>query len=183
MKRALIIALFFIATRGQAQDSLGYTDLLQSVKEIQLGDSLHIDLLHSRHEALDSNSMKQWFFPMLGGTNNNRLKNRAYYLNGKITSNPNFNLLVILEEKKKNDTLTSQVVYLVTTRMNGTYIASLKAAISGNKKRSSYNTSSWLYSDYKVVMDSKMVINDKSYYDLSNYRINRTGRFILYPNY
>ena len=183
MKRLIYTVSLLLSLQGVAQDASHYDSLLANTDEVSLSDSLHINTIYDERNRLDSADVKQWFFPLLGSVNNNRLKNRAYFLNGKITGNPNFNLLLIMEEKKKNDTINSQVVYIITTRKDGTYIASLKAAIAGIKKKSSYNTSSWLYSDYKVVLDSKMVINERPYYDLANYKINRTGRFILYPNY
>ena len=160
-----------------------FEELLKGVREVELSDSLHINIKSDQLYRMDSLAVKKWFFPLLGSISNNRLKNRSYYLTSKMTSNPKFNILAILEQKKKSDTISSQVVYLVTTKKDGTYIASIKAAIAGNKKRSSYNSTAWIYKDYKVVLDSKMIINEKEYADMSNYRINGTGRFILYPNY
>ena len=127
--------------------------------------------------------------PILGLAKNNRLKNRAYYLAGKITGHENFDLLVLVEEKKssgsrgKADSNSVQVVHLVSTRKDGHYIASLEAAVTGLKKNSTYNTSSWLYKDYKIVLDSKISVNDKIFDEMTSYRINRGGRFILSGRY
>ena len=76
----------------------------------------------------------------------------------------------------------AQVVYLVTTKKDGSYISSLEVAVSGVRKKSSYYTSSWLYKDYRIVKDSKMVVNQKSYDDLASYKISGAGRFILNSN-
>jgi hypothetical protein len=183
MRKLIFLFCIFSGLHSAAQDKSAYDSLLTLAEEVELSDSLHINAEPKRKNLLDSSSVKKWFSPLLGSGPNNRLKNRAYYLAGKITSNEIFNLLVLMEKKKKTDSAGVQVVYLVTTKKDGTYIASIEAAIGGIKRKSSYNTSSWLYKDFRVVLDSKMTVNDKSYYDLSNYKINKGGRFILYPKY
>jgi len=89
----------------------------------------------------------------------------------------------MVEEKKRSDSTNVQVTYLITSKKDGKYISSLEVAVTGAKKKSSYNTSSWLYKDFKIMKDSKMTINDKPINDLAVYKINNGGRFILYPNY
>jgi len=181
----MAICLFFIFSglASAAQDKSDYDSLLSLAEEVKLSDSIYINAEPKQNNLLDSSSVKKWFLPLLGSGTNNRLKNRAYYLAGKITSNEIFNLLVLMEKKKKTDTAGVQVVYLVTTKKDGTYIASIEAAVGGVKRKSAYNTSSWLYKDFRVVLDSRITVNDKSYNDLSNYKINKGGRFILYPKY
>ena len=182
MKRILLLA-FLINCIGATAQEFSYTDLLKNVDEVTVTDSFHIESAPQQLIPIDSITMKKWFGPLLGLTKNNRLKNRSYYLTGKITSNENFDMLVVLEEKKKSDTNNVQVVHLVTMRKDGSYIASLEAAMGGVKKNASYNTSSWLYKDNKLVLDSKIMVNDRSFDDMSSYTINRGGRFILATRY
>ena len=182
MKRILLLA-FLINCIGATAQEFSYTDLLKNVDEVTVTDSFHIESAPQQLIPIDSITMKKWFGPLLGLTKNNRLKNRSYYLTGKITSNENFDMLVVLEEKKKSDTNNVQVVHLVTMRKDGSYIASLEAAMGGVKKNASYNTSSWLYKDNKLVLDSKIMVNDRSFDDMSSYTINRGGRLILATRY
>lgn len=179
MKRNYLILFIVSSLSGYAQQDAGYDHLLKAVNEIRLEDSLHIGTNPSDMTLLDSNTVKKWFAPLLGFSKNNRLKNRAYYLAGKITGNEKFDLLVLVEDKKKADSNSVQVVHLVSTRKDGHYIASLEAAISGVKKKSSFNTSSWLYKNNKIVLDSRILVNDKSFDEMTSYRINGGGRFIL----
>ena len=183
MKRLIFPCFLFSCLTTTAQESQTYAGLLNSTDEVQLSDSLHITAALRQMNLLDSLTVKKWFSLVFDFTDNDRLKNRSYYLAGKITSAGNFDLLVLLEQKKKSDSTGVQVVYLITTKKDGTYIASIEAAAAGIRKKSSYNTSSWLYKDYKIVLDSKITINQKSYDDLTNYKINSGGRFILYPKY
>lgn len=181
MKSWIICIAVFSCLGVQAQDSVRYSYLLQSTEELILSDSIQINVSPIQKKRLDTLAVKKWFSPLLGTINNNRLKNRNYYLTGKITANPNFDLLILMEEKKRSDSSSGQVIYLVSTKKDGTYISSLQAAIAGSKKKSSYNTYSCLYKNNKLVLNSKMTINEKVYADLTNYKINGTGRFILYP--
>ena len=166
-----------------AQENKTYTDLLSSAVEVQLSDSLQINAAIRQNNFLDTLTVKKWFSRLLGSGNNNRLKNRGYALTGKITANEVFDVLVLLEKKKKTDSSSVQVVYLITTKKDGTYIASLEAAIEGTRKTSTYNTSSWLYSDYRIVQNSKILVNQQPYTEFIRYKINKAGRFILSPNY
>lgn len=179
----IFLGWVFCCLGAAAQEDSSYVQLLKNVNEVQLTDSLHIGTAPQQTNSLDSISVKKWFAPLLGFAKNNRLKNRSYCLAGKITSNDHFNLLVLMEEKKKNDSNQVQVVYLVSTKKDGTYIASLEAAVSGVKKGSSFNTSSWLYKDYKIVLDSRITVREKSYDDMVSYWINGGGRFILSAKY
>ena len=166
-----------------AQQDTSYNNLLRSTEEIQLTDSLYINTTEWQLRRLDSAEVIRWFSPALGLTKNNRIKNRSYFLAGRITTDNKFNLLVLLEEKKRADSTSIQVVNLISFNKEGKYIASLEVAVSGHRKQSIYNTSSWLFKDFKIMRDSKITVNEKSINDLAIYKINGTGRFILYPNY
>lgn len=181
----LITILFLISSLGAVaqNDTSTYTGLLGSTNEINITDSISINKTDWIATRLDTNDVKKWFGRLLPSAPNNRLKNRAYYLAGKITSNTNFNLLVVLEEKKKTDSTNSRIVYLVTTKKDGTYISLLETIVISTKKKSIFSTASWLYKDYKIVQDYKITVHNKSYADLRKYKLNKAGRFILSANY
>ena len=183
MKKLFFICFLFPCLSPAAQNLQTYTDLLKFTDEVYVSDSLHINAAPRQKNLLDSLSVKKWFSSVLGTARNNRLKNRNYYMVGKITTNTNFDLLVLLEEKKRSDSTSMQVAYLITTKKDGTYIASIEAAVAGIRRKSSYNTTSWLYKDYKITLDSKIKVNQTSFDDITSYKINGGGRFILYPKY
>lgn len=166
-----------------AQRDSAYMELLKTIEEVPLTDSLLLNAVEMKIEPLDTFTIKKWFTQALSVANNNRLKNREYYLTGKITTNNNFDLLVVVEQKRKADITGTQVVYLVSTKKNGGYISSLEVAVAGIKNKSTYNTSSLLYSDNKIKLDTKFKLNDTSYADVNVYKINKNGRFLLAPKY
>lgn len=166
---------------GHAQQPLSYADLLSVTKEIDFSDSLELRNNPEEVAALDSNIVKQWFGAVLPVNAVNKFKNRVFSLAGKITTPENFDLLILLEEKTKSDSSTTQILYLISVKKNGEYIASLKAAVNGTKKKTGYNITSCLYKGYKIVQDSKFTVDNKAYNDVALYKINSGGRFVSYP--
>lgn len=183
MKKLLLIVFILSSQSIMAQQDSAYKALLNMTREVPLTDSLLLNAIEINIEPLDTFTIKKWFTHALSISNNNRLKNRNYYLAGKITYNSNFDLLVIVEEKKKADVTGTQVVYLVSAKKNGNYISSLEVAVSGVKNKGTYYTTSKLYKDNKLQLDKKFNINDSSYADVNTYKINKSGRFLLAPSY
>ncbi len=181
MKRYILFCLLVSGVVASAQEPISYAELLQGTREISLADSLNFDTNPEDVTALDSSTVKKWFPLVLPANANNKFKNRKFSLVGKITSQQNFDLLVLLEEKRRSDSTGTQVVYLISSKKSGEYIASLKAAVTGSKKKTGYNISSCLYKDYRIIQDSKMTVDNKAINDLAYYKINAGGRFVSYP--
>lgn len=181
MKRLILICILTAGISAVAQEPMSYPDMLASTKEIKLPDSLSFDFTAEEITSLDSVTTRKWF-PQLLSAGANKFKNKTYGLMGKISSGNNFDLLVLVEEKKRADSSGIVITYLVSMKKTGEYISSLKAAVSGTKKKTGYNISSWLYKDLKLVQDAKITVNDQQYDDLTYYRINNGGRFIIYTN-
>ena len=181
MKRLLLLCFVVIQIQAKAQYALSYDDLLAFTTEIEFSDSLIFDTETGLSVPIDSFTIKKWF-PQLLSTGTNKFKNKFYYLQGKITQNEHFDLLMLVEEKKRNDSTGIKITYLVSARKNGDYIASIKAAVNGTKKKTDYNISSSLYKGNKIVQDSRITINAQFYDDLTHYKINSGGRFIMYTD-
>jgi hypothetical protein len=181
VKIRLIIPAILFSFCSNAQIPFTYQQLLETTPEINFTDSLLIDAQSTQLPALDTFTVKKWFNAILPLSSKNRLKNRTYAPIGKITMQPNFDLFVLLEEKKRDDSTNVQVVYFFTLKKDGQFIAKLEAAVYGERKQSGYNITSLLCKDYKIVQDSRITVNDKSYTDMTYYKINGGGRFILYP--
>jgi len=182
MKHLILVGLLLGSACVFSQEPLSYSRMLENTREIDLADSLQFDTSPAEVVALDSFTVKKWFAHVLPANAGNKFKNRRFSLAGKITQQPNFDLLLLLEEKK-SDSTGMQVIYLISVKKNGDYIASLKAAAGGTKKRTGFNISSCLYRDYKIVQDSRITIDDKVYNDMAYYKINSGGRFVSYPKF
>jgi hypothetical protein len=182
VKKIAFISFLFLSLRATAQQPLSYAQLLENTIEIELSDSLFLSAINGEMKAVDSFTVKKWFAPALTGSPAIKLKNKDYYQAGKITCNDNFDLHVLVENRKKTDSSGIQVIHLITTKKEGTYISSFKAAITGTKKKSSYNTSSWLYKGFNIIQDSRITTSTASLADVTQYKINNTGRFIMYSS-
>ncbi|MGQ0738288.1 MAG: hypothetical protein ACT4OJ_04440 [Bacteroidota bacterium] len=183
MKYLILICLLISGRMVAAQEPLSYPDMLSGTREINLSDSLNFDTNPEEITALDSFTVKKWFLQLLPANAGNKFKNRKFSLVGKITSQENFDLLVLLEEKRRSDSTGTQVVYLISAKKTGDYIASLKAAVAGSKKKTGYNISSCLYKDYRIIQDSKITVDNKAINDMAYYKINAGGRFVSHPKF
>jgi hypothetical protein len=182
VKKIISLCFLVFCLRLAAQEPLTYTQLLEKTPEISLSDSLFVTTLNREMKSVDTLTAKKWFSPILFASQTVKLKNRDFFMAGKITSNENFDLHVFVENKKRADSSSIQIVHLVTTRKDGVYISSFKAAVTGTKKKSSYNTSCWLYKGMNLVQDSKITTSTSSMADVTQYKINNTGRFIMYSH-
>ncbi|MFN8290815.1 MAG: hypothetical protein U0U70_11195 [Chitinophagaceae bacterium] len=181
MKHLILTALLAASLTAHAQQPLGYGSLLNLAKEIDFSDSLELRNTTDERTLLDSNTVKSLFPQVLPDGPLNKFRNRTYSLAGKITTHQQFDLLVLMEEKTKGDSIITRVVYLISMKKTGEYIASLKAAVSGTKKKTGYYITSCLYKDFKIVQDSKITVDNKAYDDMALYKISAAGRFISYP--
>jgi hypothetical protein len=173
----------FFSWQLAAQEAMTYPQLLSHSAEIQVSDSLFVTSLSTKMNEVDTNTVKKWFSPVLSFTQSGKVKNRDFYLAGKITGNPLFDLHVLVEDKKnKNDSSTLQVIHLVTTHKDGSYISSFKAAVTGSKKKTNYITSSWIYKDLNIVLNSRITTSSTLMADIAQYKITSNGRFIMHSN-
>jgi hypothetical protein len=181
MKALLILGFMILRNISFSQAPMSYSDLLAVSPEIPFSDSLRFDSTSNDATLLDSSTLTTWFLPVLSN-GAAKLKNKTYALSGKITGNENFDLFVLREEKRKNDSITTVVSFLISMKKNGEYIASIQTAVAGTKKKSSYNINACLYKDNRLIVDSKIgsgkeLLEDRVYYKISN-----SGRFIIYSN-
>lgn len=175
-----ILPLFFFFTVAAQEDST-YTKMLAAAPEINVNDSLEITTDGWQLKRLDSLDVKKWFAPLLGTTTNNRLKNRSYFLAGKITINAEYNILLLMEVKKKDSTGVN-VIHMITAKKQGQYISSKEIAVSGTRKKTNYNISSRLYPNMRFRKISNYSVNGNPMSETENYSINPHGRFILSIN-
>lgn len=181
MKKVLIFLFAGHCTASlHAQEIPSYAQLLSDCPEITLKDSLPVSGLVRDMKELDSSTLLYYFKPVLANSNQAvKLKNRDFFTGGRITTRDHFNLLVLVEDKKKEDSTVLRVIYLVTTKKDGTYISSFKAGVTGTKKKSSYQTSSWITKNLDIRQDSRITTTSSTMADVARYRITNTGRFIM----
>ena|SRR5688572_16136473 len=183
MKGLFCICLLLSSTLVQSQNEISYSDLLKRTREISIHDSFYVDVESVEHTLLDTNALKLFFYliyPPLTTTNDSPME---YFISGKITVHPNFDMLLVTTRKKIEDKSLFEHVYLITSRKDGSNINTLGVAmrrIGGNN----VNASAWLHKDFKVFVTTRINnIKGKEIGGLTEYRINEDGRFVHYPHW
>jgi len=186
MKIPFYIGLLFSSTLLSAQNDAGYADLLKRTREIVIRDSLMVDVNTVEHIVLDTIILKdyfQMFYPPLVTRKKSAME---YFISGKMTTNPNYNVLLVSTKKEEQGTdgndEYSESVYLLTTKKDGSNISAIAIAIK-REKGTIVNTSSWLHKDNRVFVTTRIDANGKTFGGLTEYRINEDGRFINYPHW
>jgi len=166
-----------------AQNASDYNNLLRKTREIVIIDSILVEVNSVEHIVLDTNTLKnyfQMFYPPLTTRRSNAME---YFISGKITTHPNFNMLLVSTRKEEEeDDVYSESVYLLTTKKDGSNISAIAIA-SKREKNAIVNTSSWLHKDNRVFVTTRIDSKGKIFGGLSEYRINDAGMFINHPHW
>jgi len=182
MKYFILILFFAGSLNAIAQKS--YSEILNMTKEIKIIDRLYLDLANLDKKEIDYVTAYPLFKRMYANTSS--LPNDTkYYIAGKITKDPGFDLLFLYAEKIKTDSVTNFNLSLLTTRKDGSYISIIDAASDNhyvrNNKPQFHKVRSYLYSDFKLKQENEISAFDRKFE--MEYKINDYGVFVFYPNY
>ena len=129
MRGLFCICLLFSSTYLQAQNVISYSDLLKRTKEISIQDSFFVDVSSVDHTILDTTTLKLFFQSIYPPLVTKKSKPMEYFISGKITTHPNFDMLLVTTRKKNEDDTFFESVYLLTNRKDGSNINTLAVAI------------------------------------------------------
>jgi hypothetical protein len=180
MKHLILSMLLAGSTLLHAQEKTGYKELLASVNEIILTDSLCFSKCPEALNTLDTSTVKQIFRPLYHSTGKAWGNTLSWSLAGKITTYPNYDLLLLIEKNKGKDSLCFNTLHLITMSKEGSYIASFGLYINRNTAYSSYSTSSYLYKDLSIVQHTNVFASFKKFGGSNAYKINEEGMFVYY---
>ncbi len=184
MRHFLLIVLLFISLDLTAQKALSYAEVLNSTKEVKIIDRLYLDISNLEKTELDATTALQYFKKMYGGTNE-LPKESKYYICGKITKHPDFDLLFLYTEKNAPDLEGNFNLMLLTTRKDGTQISVLDAAsdhyYTRNNKLQFHKTRSYLYNGFMIKQENEISVMNKKFE--AEYKINDYGVIVFYPKY
>lgn len=182
MKYVISILLFAASLNTTAQKS--HAEILNMTKEIKIIDRLYLNMTNLDKKEIDQATAYNLFKRIYGNTNSIP-DDMKYYLAGKITTDPGFDLLFLYAEGKETDSVINFNLVLLTTRKDGSYISILDAASNDyymrNNKPQYHKNRSYLYSDLKIKQETEISAFNRKF-ELE-YRINDYGVFVSYPNY
>jgi hypothetical protein len=143
------ICLFSFILFASAQKKSSYANLLNSTKEIVIADSLYATFSSLEKMPIDD-EMTKVFNQKVDPLNN--WPGFHYYLAGKITSNKNFDVLLIPAERKTNDTTKTHYVFIMTMTKEGKPIENGLAfhmVLFNDKPAGASRLDSWLFNQFK----------------------------------
>ena len=182
MKYFILILLFGASLKATSQKP--YSEILNMTKEIKVIDRLYLDIPNLDKTEIDVATAYK-FFGKAYVTNGELPHDTKYYISGKITKHPDFDLLFLYAEKKALDTLKNFELLLLTTRKDGTQISMIEAASYHHYIRNGkiqFNKScSYLYRSLKIKQENEISVMNKKHE--AEYRINDYGVFVFYPKF
>jgi len=182
MKYFILILLFAASLNATAQKS--HSEILSMTKEIKIIDRLYVDLANLDKKEIDEATAYNLFKRMYSNISS-LPGDTKYYIAGKITKHPDFDLLFLYAEENKTDSVRNFNLSLLTTRKDGSYVSVLDAASDihyvRKNKPAFHKTRSYLYSDFKIRQENERSALGRKYE--MEYRINDYGVFVFYPKY
>jgi len=180
MKYITGVLLFCASLNASSQKS--HTEVLNMTKEIKIIDRLYLDIPNLDKTELDESTAHKFFKKMYGGAND-LPHDTKYYISGKITKHPDFDLIFLYAEKNSVDTTKDFNLLLLTTRKDGTQISMIDAASDHyymrNNKIQFTKTRSYLYNGFKIKQENEISSMNKKIE--SEYKINDYGMIVFYP--
>ena len=180
----LFIKILLLCSSLGAVSQKSHTDILNMTKEIKIIERLYIDTPNLDKTELDEATAHKYFRKLYGGSSS-LPHDTKYYISGKITRHPDFDLLFLYAEKNTTDTLRNFDLLLVTTTKDGTQISMMEAASDHyfirNNRMHHNKTRSYLYKGFKIKQENQLSALNKKID--AEYRINDYGMIVFYPKY
>src|SRR6185503_10467456 len=181
MKHITFILLLCISFDIYSQKS--HSEVLNMTREIKIIERLYLDITNLDKTELDELTAHKFFKKMYGGSNELH-QDTKYYISGKITKHPDFDLLFLYAEKN-TDSVKNFDLILLTTRKDGTQISMIDGASDNfyikNNKMQFHKTRSYLYNGFKIKQENEISVMNKKYD--AEYRINDYGVIVFYPKF
>ena len=198
MKFFFAIFLLLAEYSISAQKVSTLKEVLKAAKEIVITDSFLIEYSTIDKTMLDEATGKS-FIKMIY-PNNTQISYGKYFIAGKIMSHPNFNILLMCAERSKiyleeerypkpltpDKSITQDIFLVILDKENNykyNFLASTNFQFKKEDKFTLRTSSSWFYSNFKVIQKSEIESNKKKYNSSMEYRLNDFGVFVAYPKY
>ena len=182
--RYFMVLMLLLWASLSAVSQKTHSEILNMTKEIKIVDRLYLDTPNLDKTELDEATAHKFFRNLYGGGSTSP-HDTKYYISGKITKHPDFDLLLLYAEKNTTDTLKNFDLLLVTTKKDGTHISMMEAASDHyfirNNKMQLNKTRSYLYKGFTIKQENELSVFNKKID--AEYKINDYGMIVFYPKY
>jgi hypothetical protein len=118
MKKLILSITVLVSTTAFSQTPASYSSWLNGIDEIAVKDSIHFTVPEGVLTAADPAMIKQFVFPLYVEEQTGYTA-PTYHIPGKITSNHDYDIVLLSINKKWSDSGYSRRVYLITFSKEG----------------------------------------------------------------
>lgn len=176
-KNVLLWMIMHFVFYGKAQ-IVSYAELICTANEIVWNDSLHFKNYPTDMIVLDTNLAKQVFAPLYHTADNRKGCKVRWGVAGKISKQPLFDLLLLVEKNDTDNSTWHHVLHLVSMDKHGHYIASFGLYINHQSRYNSYFTSACLYPDLSIIQFTKVKAGQQEFAGSNKFSLQSDGKFV-----
>lgn len=114
MKFFIAAAITFYSFAVKSQKSQPYKDWLKSIIEIPVKDSICLSVPQEFPQTEDPEGVKKYVTPLYIPETPQQKSSFKYYFTGKVTSSPDYDIVLLYKYKYYSDSLILKTLYLVT---------------------------------------------------------------------
>jgi hypothetical protein len=119
MKQLILIIALLAVKMAFTQTIKPYPEWLTGIKEITVTDSIYFDVPDQHPGAEDPGIIKSFFYPLYTPDNEQTKQPATYHVTGKITSNADYDIVLLYKYKWHSDSLISRQLFMNTMSKSG----------------------------------------------------------------
>lgn len=179
MKYLILSAALLYAAIAPAQTAPSYHDWLKAIKEIPVKDSVHITVPEQLPAAEDPENIRKYITPLYSPDEQQVKSPFSYYVTGKITSNPDYDILLLYKLKHYSDSMVFRSLYLVTMdKQTGRQLHFQMVADNSVYRKDKSISNSRFFKNGLLKVDTKRIIRGKELLHLMEFTINNWGTIV-----
>lgn len=165
------MATIFASFSIQAQTA-AYKNWLNTVTETKFSDSIYLPIPSEITATTGEDVIKSFLFPLHMESQHKQL----YAVTGKITSNPDYDILFLYRYNFYRDSLWMKHLFLCTMSKTGSLLHYTRVAeILFDTQLGNRESSSWLYKDGSFISSMKGTVMKQPFQNRKRFIINHYG--------
>lgn len=119
MKQLILISSLLAVITGFTQNNKPYFEWLQGIKELTFADSVYFNVPEEPTVADDATVIRNYFYPLSSPDHQQTEKPVTYTVMGKITSSPDYDIILLYKNNLYNDKVISRQLFMNTMSKSG----------------------------------------------------------------
>jgi hypothetical protein len=171
MKRIFFLAAMIASLAAQAQTN-NYKSWLNTVSEIKYADSTYLSIPSEIAVTTGEDIIKSFLFPLHMESQHKQV----YSVIGKITTGPDYDILLLYRYNFYRDSLWMKHLFLCTMSKSGSLLHYTRVAeILFDTQLGNRESSSWLYKDRSFITSMNGTMMQRPFQNRKRFTINHYG--------